>query len=509
MYKSKIGFANWPFEKGEKVKLIKISKPYQENGLWYIEALYLSHLTNRPQNIKHNFGDLHLLIYNADYIDGKRLDMPDWAIVDIHIPESIISIKKPEPHCIKDKKEKHEFDYYTFGIGYRGKYFVIPLHEILRATLAPDVFWLNQVTLLDSIDTRVICEGDSNCLQMVFLPDVPVRYVQIDEKIKHAAWVFSNENIYEMIKQIYNSIKDGDGIKFAFLFTELRFTAKVEESGGKVYVKEIISFKGKKINCQNIIVEHPSLVEYEKDASEKEKKWTPVEKADGNKALLSDKTATPGSLDINRYESVQSEYSSSVKIERIRIRKASGNRISLKTMPVDAGETHKRTTADFGGLETVPPLEFANKISEEYVGSFSDIISIFRFMEDRDEVITIGYHIGNLNDHYQFRSICTLADDITPRKYLAGRIQLHGGKEAMFIEIEREKIALSTLIIVSYGSQNWKLVNDQILKGLIKNSGSWPDFESIGIEQLEFYKFKHTNADIRQKENRIFKSIAS
>jgi hypothetical protein len=94
------------------------------------------------------------------------------------------------------------------------------------------------------------------------------------------------------------------------------------------------------------------------------------------------------------------------------------------TSSVDVEGISKRTTADSQGLETVPQLEFANKVYEKVEGSFAEILAVFKLMEDRNEVESIGYHIGKLNDHLGFRSVCTLFDGVTPRHYLVGKIQL-------------------------------------------------------------------------------------
>lgn len=373
--------------------------------------------------------------------------------------------------------------------------------------LAPDIFWLIQVNLLDSIDTRVSYELEHRQLTINFFSEVPVKYANMDEKIKQAAWVFSNPSIYTMIDQTYHSIMNGDGIKFNFLFHELCFTAKGEVRDNKAYVKEITAVKGKKIHCGNIIVNHAGFVEYEKNSSEKEKKWPPAEKTNGDKSLVSDKTATPNMLDIDQCDSVESEYISFVKIKRIRSKRSSGTKVSSKTIPREVEGNIERTTADIGGLDTVPQLEFENKVDEKLTGVFAEIIAIISLMEDRDEVVSIGYHIGELNDHYQFRSVCTLNDGITPRKYIAAQIKLVGGKEAMLVEVERENRKLTTRICVSNASQDWNLICHKIMKGFIENSGSWLDIGIFQFDGLEVYKFKHINIESGNREKRMFESI--
>lgn len=505
MATARVAFDNWPFEKGERVKLIKISKPYSDKGLWYIDAVYLSAESKRAKRVKRYFGDLHLLICGADYIDGKRQDMPGWTTVDIPISKQLINISNLEPYLNEDKINQKEFNYHTFGFSNKGIYYIIPLHELLRAVLAPDIFWLIQMTLLDSIDTRVAYELDHQQLTMNFFSEVPARYANMDEKIKQAAWVFSNLNIYTMIDQTYHSIMSGNGIKFDFLFHDLHFTAKAEVRDNKAYVKEITAVKGKKINCDNIIVNHAGFVAYEDDSTEKEKKWTPVERGNGDKSLVSDKTAKSNKLDIDQCESAGSEYISFVKIKRIKTKRSGGTKVSSATIPRDVDGNNKRTTADTGGLDAVPQLEFENKIDEKLPGDFAEIIAILSLMEDRDEVVSIGYHIGELNDHYQFRSVCTLNDGITPRKYLAAQIKLADDKEAMLIEVEKRN--LTTRIFISTISQDWNLICHKIMKRFIESSGSWSDIEDFEFKELDVCKFKHTNSDVGQREKRMFRSL--
>jgi len=505
MAEARVAFDNWPFEKGERVRLIKISKPYSDKGLWYIDAVFFSIISKREKRIQRYFGDLHLLICGADYIDGKRQDMPGWTTIDIPISNKSIDNSNLKPYLNEDKINQKEFDYYTFGFSNKGIYYIIPLHELLRAVLAPDIFWLTQVTLLDSIDTRVVYEIKNQELTMNFFSEVPAKYANMDEKIKQAAWVFSNPSIYTMIDQTYHSIMSGDGVKFNFLFHDLHFTAKAEVRDNKAYVKEITVVKGKKINCDNIIVNHAGFVEYEEDYAEKEKKWTPVERGNGDKSLVSDKTATPNKLDIDKCESVGSEYISFIKIKKIKTKRSGGTKVSSTTIPRDVDGNNKRTTADVGGLDSVPQLEFENKVDEKSIGSFAEIIEILSVMEERDEVISIGYHIGELNNHFQFRSFCTLNDGITSRKYLAAQIKLEDGKEALLIEVE--KAILTTRMFVSDVYQDWNLIGNKIMRGLIEKSGSWPDIGDSEFKELKVCKFKHTNADVSQMEERVFSSL--
>lgn len=511
MAKLNIGFDSWPFEKGERAKLIKISKPFSENGLWYITAVYLSIKTNKPKFQKHFCGDLHLLIVEAEYIDGIRQDMPKWETVDISLPANLISNKNFAARLIEDKKY-HEFDYYTYGINVKQEYYIVPLIEIVRAILAPDVFWLNQITQLDSIDTRVLCNRIGKTMHLNFTADVPVRYVRMDTKIKHAAWLFSNPMIYNMIAHLYHNIRSGNGILFEFLFKKFAFTARIEKWNGRNYVREIIACKRKKINCSEVIVHHPGLVEYdEHDAGSEDggqhRKRMSEDSFAGNKMLVSNLTALSNTIDIERDDTIHSEYASFVKIKRIRVARGIGTSAKAQVISDELGETNNRTTADYGGLDTVPQIEFEHSISEKLEGEFADMYAILGLMAEQPEVVSVKYHIGKLNDHFRFRSICTLEDRITPRQYFIGIIKLKDGREAMLVEIQREKISLTTLLIVSLSATKWNYICHKIIKGLIEKSGTWPDFEGFGFKSLEVNRFKHTHIEITKREKRIFESV--
>jgi len=508
MDKPQIKFSSWPFSKDEKVSLIKISKPYYEKGKCLIDAVYLMEATRQAKRHPHHFGDLPLLICGAKYLHTQRQDMPPtWTIFDVHLSRQAIKNRRPLPYLNKDSINQKEFDYYTFGFRHKDLFFIVPAMELLRAALAPDVFWLNQIAYLDSIDTRVVHESSAGNLFLSFSPEVSLNYAKHDEKIRHAAWIFSNPNIYKMINQTNANMQRGVGIKFDFLFDELSFVAKAEVRGTVAHVKEITLVKGKSFLCKEIIVSHPGSAEYEKDDEKKEKKWTPVEKAAGGRELVSDKSATPNKLDMEEYVAVPSEYSSFAKIVRVKHQKSSGALVSTNTRPLDSDGKNKRTTADFGGTESVPQIEFTHCAGEKREGVFGDIFALFSLMKNRAEVVSITSHVGALLDHYSYRTVCMLEDGSTPRKYLAGKISLSDGREAMIVEIERENLKLATLLLVASVHCDWNRICHTVVKGFVKNYGAWPNVEHIMPGQLRSCRFNHTNADCQQKEKRIFNAL--
>lgn len=141
-------------------------------------------------------------------------------------------------------------------------------------------------------------------------------------------------------------------------------------------------------------------------------------------------------------------------------------------------------------------------------GDFKDIQAILQLMETRKEVESIEYYIGGLNDHWRYRAICTLNDGVTQRKYLLSKIKCHNGLQAVLIEIQRENLALSTLMCISNSLLKWDVICHNILKRFIVNSGVWPNLEDMEeTVKLVSCRFKHTDVNIARKEKRIFEKI--
>ncbi len=380
MVKTAIAFSDWPFKNGEKVKLIKISKPFLDNGRWYLNAVFMSLEKKNTITLKRFFGDLHLLVVGAYYIDGIRQEMLDWQIKTLDIKSGDLFNKRVEPYLKKDRFNE-AFDCYTFGIGFDDEYYVLPLLEIVRVVLAPDVFWLNQITMFDSIDTRILHEVDNNILKLNISSDIPLRYIKMDATIKHMAWIFTNMNIFKMLSQIYQNICDNKGVLFHFNFNDLAISFKYEKSDRIRYIKEIIAFRRKRILCEEIFVSHPGLIEHDENSRNEESKTQIVfESSSGIKELEMSCGALANSLDIVE-GSADFEYVSVAKIHRVKkTRNINKNRILYLNIDDENG-IMKRTTADFGGLRTIPQLEFFQSTTEKLEGDFSEIQAILLIMK--------------------------------------------------------------------------------------------------------------------------------
>ncbi|WP_331446048.1 Tn7-like element transposition protein TnsE [Natranaerobius thermophilus] len=486
---------------------MRISKPYKKENRWYIDALFYSHKTKR---VRLDIARLLRLHLGGTYKDGEFIGFESAIEMDISIPNSVIKNRKITPFLNKDKYNK-EFDYYTFGIPYKDHFIVIPIIELVRAVLLPDTFWMNQVTQLDALDTSFVSSMSSEVLQVQFDPSINVSYVKLNEKINHLAWIMTNSNIFNMIAELYNNVSNGQGFLFDFGFTSLNMQVMAEQVGNKIFVKQIKSFRGKKIKTQKIEVSHPKLYKNSPSNETRDQYHKTIKISGDDKVLDASKDGSYKDQDIVDENISKSEYTNYVKITRNKIPKKSKKPIeTVETAKLYKEDSNSRTTSDLGGKEVVPQLEFLNNFQFLNINDFDEINQVLDLINERGNVVSVQRLVGKLKDHWSYGSFCDLKDGKKERRYLLGKITLSNGTEAVLIEIEREDRALTTLMLVSEKTANWNKICHVVLKGLVKNSGSW-SAEVINKIKTTYgireHRFKHTRTDIHKKEKRIFSFI--
>jgi hypothetical protein len=499
----------WPFKENEKATLIRISKPYQKDQRWFIDGLFYSE-SGQLEKIKYNIGDLLILHLDGIYINSVFSGYKSGSETDITFSQTVIKNRVIKPYLIKDKKDA-AFDYYTFGIPSGNKFIIIPLMELVRAVLAPDTFWMNQITQMDTLDTTLIKTFKNDILYLDFDSGIPVSYISYDVKINHLAWIMTNPEIINMMNELYKNIVDEKGFLFNFQFTSMDMRVFAEQVDDKVFVKEIKILRGKRIKAQGVEVCHPQLYKNTSDETRDQSTKT-IKVGGGDTRLLdTDKAADMTGQDIIDNHFSKSEYIGYVKINRIRNDRKQPQSIETeKTTRLYKKDDSVRTTGDFGGNETVPQLEFNNDLAYTYDNEFDEMIGILDLLKEREEIKNVQKYIGNLETHCNNGSFSKLSNGESPRRFLIGKIVLKNGKEAVLIEIERETRSLTTLMLVSSISVNWNEICHKVLQGIVKNSGSWPREILLKIKNDYFVKelrFNHTEADIEGKKERIFKSI--
>lgn len=210
-------------------------------------------------------------------------------------------------------------------------------------------------------------------------------------------------------------------------------------------------------------------------------------------------------MDLLKNNPIKSNYVGYVSINKERRKTKSGNTISDKTRRLirDSG---RRSTAESGGQGTVNELELSNIDSMANSHGFVEMIEILKVINTMNEIKAIEYQIGYLNEYSRWGAFTTLDYGLTLRKYLVAMISFNNNKTAILLEVERQTHSLSTLLLVGNNTMGLATINHNIIRGLIKRSGVWPDEAIARLEEkyhFEIHRFKHTSANIDAKVKRI------
>lgn len=511
--KGKVKFKYWPFVQGERVKLIRISKPYQNsNNRWLIDGLFYSKASHSYKSLQCDIATLPALHFNGLYVDGEFIEYESTVEMEISLSATDLEGKIINPFC---KKYEHnpKFDYYTFGLSYNNNFLIIPLIEIVRAILAPDVFWMHRIAQLDTLDTLFINEVNSEgVLHINCDSEMSLSYIESNPKIWHLSWILTNPNIYKMVNALHHNIVKGNGFLFLFDFSSLDMVVLAEKWDKNIFVREIRVFRNKQINANAIDIKHPKLKKRILTNEIQEKPSTTIKtgKNSNDYDLDSDKTGFHSEPDFVSYDHLaKSGYTTKVEIKRHRQNEESPTSVETEeTIKKYKEDDNTRTTAETGGSDRVPQLEFNNfdNINEEI---FAEINSIFELIKEREDVRAAQKTIGTLKSHKNPSKFSKLLNG-SPRKYFVGIIILNNGKEAILIELEGEQYALATLMLVSdnnIGQDKISEICHQIFESI---SISWPS-EILDIitknNNLKEYRYNHTKVDIAIKANKIFSNI--
>ncbi|MDT8719213.1 hypothetical protein IAI10_21405 [Clostridium sp. 19966] len=79
--------------------------------------------------------------------------------------------------------------------------YTIPIIEIIRNIIAPDIFTLNRVVEMDMLENFFIYELTGNKLDIYFSSEYEEKLLS-NEKINHLAWIITNPQIFKMFNSI-------------------------------------------------------------------------------------------------------------------------------------------------------------------------------------------------------------------------------------------------------------------------------------------------------------------
>lgn len=499
---------DWPFEKGEKVKLTWIEEPFKKNNKWMFYAYFENNKAKRKVLL--DWANVHFLSINKYYTDGDLNNGETIGrenIIDIDLSGIKASYnEKPWSNLVEGVEEKTKSK--TFNISKNGIRYTIPIIEVIRAVIAPNRFLLNRIVEMDTLENYFTYEIKDNTLYIYFTSEYEKKLLK-PEKINHLAWIITNPNITRMFNSIGQGLWQLGELKFDFLLDKFNIKARINKKGNQITVLEIISLKRKSINVGEINIYHPSLEQTMTTNDIKKKSFISREVSDEREIDSGVDGSTNTSEEINT-SLINHEYETIPKINKVKngrtVRRDKEGENTKKYVSEDRG---LRTTADSGGEELLKGLEFTNISSIKEKGELEEFIEILKLLEKKYYIRSIDIIIGELPEGRIGKRFSRLKDGITKRRYAIGKIIMLNGREYSLIEVERENKALSMLLLKSNNKVKWEWIYSKLLLQLVEESGKWSNkvIEKLEAQEVNVYRNKHVKKSVFEKANFIYEKL--
>lgn len=508
MGKKGVKIVKWPFEEGEKAKLIWIGEPFKQNNKLMVNTYFKGRKATKKITL--DWADIHFLSVDKYYTDGNLNNgkiLENKNMMDINL--------------IGVKAEYNERDWEIWGSGFKyktksktfnffknGILYTIPIIEVIRAVLAPDRFMLNRILEMDTLENYFTYEIEGGELSIHFTSQYEQNLL-INEKINHLAWLLTNPKILKMFNSIGANMWGIEELKFEFLFERFNIKARVEKKEKYIRVLEIVSLKKKRINAEEINIYHQSLEESETTNETKKRKYISENSGSDRELDSNADGATKASEELNTFL-ISHEYEKVPKINRMKSgRKVKRKKEDENTKKYILENGQLRTTADVGGEKLIRGLEFTSIAKVEEKGELQEFTEILKLLEKRHAVKSVEIIIGDLPEGRKGKRFSRLNDGITKRKYAIGKITMIDGKVCSLIEVEREEKALSMLLLKGNILVNWKRIYSILLLGLVDESGKWSNgaIEKVEKKGIVVFRKKHTKGTIYEKQAYIYEKL--
>ncbi|OSA96710.1 UNVERIFIED_ORG: hypothetical protein B2H93_01700 [Clostridium botulinum] len=471
MGKQKLKLKNWPFEKGEKAQLIWIGEPFKENNKWMIDT-YFSDGKNTKKVIQ-DWANIYFLSIDKYYVDG---DLKSGEIIDIKGTISTIDIDlcritpKYNEGDWNITKSNYKSKSKTFNFWKNNVLYTVPIIEIVRAILAPNTFMLNTILYNDAWEDYFTYELEDRNLQIDFTNNYKKSYLK-STYYNHLAWMISNNEVLKMCNDIgYNMLSNGK-LLFDFNVPNFSIRARVKKNKHGFTIMEILKVNLKEIKIDELKIYHPSFEERVKSNEAKLRTYTYLSNKDEDRII---DNSVDGAKNFD--ESIDNELIVQEYIKAPIVKKEKERSRKLRTTEDD--ETKKyikeddnsRTLSSEGGMKRANGIEVSAVDEKLIPAEFKELIYSLRGLEKSDWVRKVDIRVVMLP---LGRKFSYLSNGIVRRKCLIAEIYKFKGEIFGIIEIERQDKLLSTLILKGKLKKELQLAYEELLIGLVRESGKW------------------------------------
>ena len=502
-----VKISNWPFKKGIKAQLIWIGEPFQQDKKWMIKVYFRAE--NVTKEVTLDWATIHSLSLNKLYQDGK-LNRPENPLGSKQVELNFTGIKaryNEKPWTILGTNIKTKSK--TFSFKANNNFYIVPIIEVIRAVLAPDRFMLNNIMNLDNWENYFTYEIVNLDLNIDFTSEYDKQLLAEDYRIIHLAWILGNSELIKMIRDISNSVSflGGQFLKYDFLLSDLKIRARIEEKGNSVLIQEIIAVREKAINVNNINYYHPSLEKTTEDSSKSKIREFFNIKTSGDRELTTDADGATAESEMLQTNAIRHDYLKLPSINKVttgRTIKRAGR--DEKTKKIFSTDTGLRTTGDVGGEDVLKGLEFNNISDVNVKGELEEFLEMLKILRRRPSIESIEVIIDYLPKVKGYR-FARLNDNSTRRRYAIAKIRMNNGLIHSLIEVEREDKSLSMLLLKSDNNKiDWNRIYNELLIGLVTESGKWSKAVSEKIQQkgIVIIRNRHLRNSFTERAKKIY-----
>lgn len=502
----------WPFGQDEKTKLIWIGEPSKENKKWVVKVYFRSITRQETKGIVVDWPTIHFFSMGKVYSNGiiNQAEVEEGTfIIDVNLDNTYAQYNE-RPWDIQGTKETGISR--TFNFKKDNKLYIIPSIEIIRGVLGIDSFTLRLMLSMDVMSEYFVYEVEDNVLKIYFSNEYNKNLLS-NEKLYHLAWIITNNQVKSMFCQVSSNYRVGENesCKFEFKLNEFSIRARVKIKGTKVFIREILVLKEKRILIGQLLIEHPMLggMCVTKGIKKREYITYSYTKSEELKVEKDVDGSTKG-IEMISSNSIIHSYTVKPAIRKKGIEDEPKRVLSdSTTKQYFHDDKGRRAFGEEGGENIVRGLEFKSLKEIQMDGQCEVFIQVMRLLKEEPKIKNIEVLTNKLNEIKMGR-FAFLENGITPRKYILCKIIMEDEKERVVIEIEREKKSLSTLILKSNKKKNWEKVIIRLLYGLIKNTGTWQkyDIEQLSYdEEIEIKRKKHLDNDLKKEVEKMYEFV--
>ncbi|QXM06631.1 Tn7-like element transposition protein TnsE [Crassaminicella indica] len=460
-----------------------MDKPYKLNNKWMLDVYFKGY--KEIKKITFDWATIHFLAFGRYYKDGNINNSEikkDATIIDLDLSDIAFEIVED---FLELEAEGSKKDIPTkIFVGHKDQVeYRIPALEIIRAIIATNRFLLNRIVELDSLDKYFIYSYDKQRNLHINFFDEYERKLLNTEYVKHLAWIITNESILKMFNQVGMKLWLKENISFDFLFNRFNIKARIRKKKHIIRILEIMEFREKEINAQEIFISSKYIKHIRKINQPKKRKYRALKETDDKKLDPKVDGSKNSESDFVETSNIKHAYSKDSKINRVKIGESYvRDNEDENTKLYEIENEALRTTADTGGIDRARGLEYKSVDDISVEGELEEFIEIMKLLKSKPNIKDVQVMINALPEGKKGKKFSKLHDGKTKRQYVVGKITMNNGKEISLLEVEREERSLSILLLYAVKAINWGNVYLKVILGLVNKNGTW---DSQGLKKLE------------------------